>query len=245
MDRLNGVVLLICVCLLLAVVSGAVERGKVAGADYNGSFPFGNIGLNWVEKTTTQANTTVGTQTIQTETGGSKTNQTSTNAGNNGMLHASQFFSLLDFLPALPAWLLAAIAMVGFGGAFLLILRLKTSVHVLDLETTLEEMEQERKHLAETWSYKLRNAALLRYYVLMRRACLKVGLRDEPAETPQEYVGRVSSFFEVEKSEATKFASAVNRSRYGEELSELEAGEASRFMGAFADVIRRRAGDVR
>jgi hypothetical protein len=76
----------------------------------------------------------------------------------------------------------------------------------------------------------------------MRRACLKVGLRDEPAETPQEYVGRVSSFFRVEKSEAVRFATAVNRSRYGEELSELETGEASKFMGAFADVIRRRAG---
>lgn len=245
MDRLNGVVLLACVCVLLVVVSGAVERGKVAGANYNGSFPIGDFGLNWVGKTTTQTNTTAGAQTNHTETGGGKTNQTSTKAGNPVELYVSRFFAPLDFLPALPAWFLAAIAAVGFGGAFLLILRLKTSVHVLDLETTLEEMEQERKHLAETWSYRLRNAALLRYYILMRRACLKVGLRDEPAETPQEYVGRVSSFFEVEKSEATKFASAVNRSRYGEELSELEAGEASKFMGAFADVIRRRAGEGR
>jgi hypothetical protein len=133
-----------------------------------------------------------------------------------------------------------------FSGACLLILRLRTTrVRVLDLESTLQEMEQERKYLQETWSYRLRNAALLRYYLFMRRACLKVGLRDEPAETPQEYVGRVSSFFKVEKSEAAKFASAVNRSRYGEELSKLEAGEVSKFMGAFADVIRRRAGEGR
>jgi hypothetical protein len=105
-------------------------------------------------------------------------------------------------------------------------------------------MEQQRKYLEETWSYKLRNAALLRYYLLMRRACLKVGLMDEPAETPQEYVGRVSSFFEVERSDASKFALAVNRSRYGEELSEREAAEASKFMGAFAEVIRRRASGI-
>ncbi len=48
MDRLNGVVLLACVCLLLAVVSGAVERGKVAGVDYNGSFPIGDFSLHCV-----------------------------------------------------------------------------------------------------------------------------------------------------------------------------------------------------
>jgi len=116
---------------------------------------------------------------------------------------------------------------------------------VLTLEGALQDMEQQRKYFEETWSYKLRNAALLRYYLLMRRVCLKIGLRDEPAETPQEYIDRVSTFFKVEKSEAVKFASAVNRSRYGEELSEAEAGEASRFMGAFADVIRRRASDAR
>jgi hypothetical protein len=116
---------------------------------------------------------------------------------------------------------------------------------VLDLEDTLQGMEQQGKYLEETWSYRLRNAALLRYYLLMRKACLRIGLRDEPAETPQEYVGRVSSFFKVEKSEAAKFASAVNRSRYGEELSEAEVGEASKFMGAFADVIRRRASEGR
>lgn len=151
-------------------------------------------------------------------------------------------------MPALPVsltWFLAGVAVLCLGGACLLILRPRTSVRVLDLGETLQEMEKQRKYLEETWSYRLRNAALLRYYILMRRACLKVGLRDEPAETPQEYVGRVSSFFEVQKSEAAKFAYAVNRSRYGEELSELEAGEASKFMGAFAEVIRRRAGEVR
>jgi len=124
----------------------------------------------------------------------------------------------------------------------MLVLRLRTSVQVLDLEGTLRAMEEQRKYLEESRSYKLRNAALLRYYLLMRRACLKVGLRDEPAETPQEYVERASSFFKVEELEAGKFASAVNRSRYGEELSQTESMEVSKFMSSFADVIRRRAG---
>jgi hypothetical protein len=224
MGRLNGVFLLACVCVLLVVVSGAVESGKVTGFKYDGFSIVKVLGINL------RVNSTTGTQGNST--------------GTSGALQIYLSHLVLPGFPlVLPAWLLAAVSIVCFGGACLLILRHKTTVRVLDIEDTLQEMEQQRKYLEETWSYRLRNAALLRYYLLMRRACLRVGLRDEPAETPQEYVGRVSSFFKVEKSEATEFASAVNRSRYGEELSELEAGEASRFMGAFADVIRRRASE--
>jgi hypothetical protein len=242
MDRHNGVVLLVCVCMLLVVVSGAVESGKVAGFNYSNfpfAFFFGKTGVQTNSTVTGgQTNSTVtGAQTSSTMTSGKKTNET-----------PQPYYPHLilpDFLLVLPAWFLATVAIVCFGCACMLILRYRTTERVLDLEDTLQEMEQQRKYLEETWSYKLRNAALLRYYLLMRKACLRVGLRDEPAETPQEYVGRVSSFFKVEKSEAAKFASAVNRSRYGEELSELEAREASRFMGSFADVIRRRAGEGR
>ena len=240
MDRLNGVFLLACVCVLLVVVSGAVVSGKITGFNYGGfSIIAKSIGINLTRPTTgAEGNSTIGTQRNSTTTSGGKTN------GSGGFYFPSLAWP--SFLPNLnlPIWFLIVIAVMCFGGACLLILRLRTTgVHVLDLESTLREMEQQVKYLEETWSYRLRNAALLRYYLLMRRACLKVGLRDEPAETPQEYVGRVSSFFEVEKSEAAKFASAVNKSRYGEELSELEAGEASKFMSAFADVIRRRASE--
>ena len=237
MDRLNGVVLLVCVCALLVVVSSAVESGRIVGADYNGSFllPF------WTGRAGIQMNYTTGSLGNSTGTGGGNTNGTSRPVSPSPSISSS--VPILSYLLVLPAWLLAVATVACFGGACLLILRLRTSVHVIDLEGTLQEMEQQRKYLEETWSYKLRNAALLHYYILMRRACLKVGLRDEPAETPQEYVGRVSLFFNVEKSEAAKFASAVNRSRYGEELSELEAGEASKFMSVFAGVIRRRASE--
>lgn len=236
MHRLNGVVLLACVCALLVVVSGAVESGKVAGFNYGGGFSITKfLGIN-----------------MGTNSNGGQTNSTGTDGGrtNNFSLPVLPGFPALPAVFVVPgspiswAWFLVVVAIVCFGGAFLLVLRRRATVHVLDLEDTLQEMEQQRKYLEKTWSYRLRNAALLRYYLLMRRACLKVGLRDEPAETPQEYVKRVSSFFKVENAEAFKFASAVNRSRYGEELSELEAGEASKFMGAFANVIRRRAGEI-
>jgi hypothetical protein len=230
------------VCVLLVVVSGAAESGKVAGFNFGG-FPLGGIlggvGVKVNPTTGPQGNSTTGTQGNPTTAG------TTTTTISSHKLPPSPTLAFFDFLPILPVWFLLTVLVVCFGSACLLIFRLRTSVQVLDLEGTLQEMEQQRKYLEETWSYRLRNAALLRYYLLMRRACLKVGLRDEPSETPQEYVGRVSSFFGVENSETAKFASAVNRSRYGEELTELEAGEAARFMGAFADVIRRRASDGR
>ena len=240
MNRPSEVVLLVGVCMLLVIVSGAVESGKVAGFNYEGvplwPFPIPGNGAQTTSTTRAQTTSTTSTETTSTTSGGNPSGPPLSNWPS---------VPFLSSLPGLPTWLLVAAGVVSFGGACLLILRRGTSVRVLDLEDTLQGMEQQGKYLEETWSYRLRNAALLRYYLLMRKACLRIGLRDEPAETPQEYVGRVSSFFKVEKSEAAKFASAVNRSRYGEELSEAEVGEASKFMGAFADVIRRRASEGR
>jgi hypothetical protein len=249
MHRLDGVVLLACVCVLLVVVSGGVESGKVVGFNFDGfSLGFlGRIGIHVNPTTGTQVNSTTSTQVSYTTStqGNYSSSETKTTMNTSGGSPINSPPNPFEYLPALPVWLLATVAVVCFGGASLLILRRRTNVRVLDLEGTLQEMDQQRTYLEETWSYKLRNAALLRYYLLMRRACLSVGLRDEPAETPQEYVRRISSFFKVENPEATEFASAVNRSRYGEELSELEVRKASKFMGAFADVIRRRAGENR
>jgi hypothetical protein len=124
-----------------------------------------------------------------------------------------------------------------------LILRLTAKVRVIDLEETLKEMEAQQKYLAETWSSwssRLRNAALLRYYLLMKSACAKVGLPDKITDTPQEYIGRVSSSLKVETAEASRFANAVDKARYGEELSQEDASEAARFMSAFTDQIRRK-----
>ena len=235
MGRPSGVVLLACVIVLLVMVAGAVERGEIAGANYASGFP---IGFNWSIKLP-QSNSTGGSQGGNPGKGGNITTVTTTESGSHQNPTQSQAPGMLVSLPTLPLWALGALAVIGFGGVCFLILRLGSSVHEVDLDSTLKEMEQERRYLERSWSYKLRNAALLRYYLLMRKACLKIGLKDEPAETPQEYVGRISSFFEVDQSQASQFALAVNRSSYGEELSESEAEIASKFMSGFVEVIRK------
>jgi hypothetical protein len=243
MVRPKGVVQLACVCLLLVMVAGAAESGNVAGFNYAG-FPFASL-FRALGAPSSLPNGSQGTTT---------TTQTSNSSSGGPKMPPLPKLPPLPNLPGitpfavavagLPVWLLASAGAVCLIGASLLILRRGTDVSVHDLNATLEEMEEQRRYLEETWSYRLRNAALLKYYLLMRRACVKVGLRDEDAETPQEYIGRVSAHFEVDGSEAARFASAVNRSRYGEELSEPDAKEASALMGVFADAIRRRAGEI-
>ena len=240
MDRLTGVVLLACVCVGLVLVSGGVASGRVEGFNYGGVSVGGLLKWLGVRGNVTE----VITKSSPTGISGNST----TVAGKPGGAGSSKQASAIDFaafLPAIPDWLLATVGIVFFGSAALLLLRPRIRVNVVDLEGTLKAMEEQRQDLERSWSYKVRNAALLRYYLLMRRACLKVGLRDEPAETPQEYVQRISTYFGVEKSDASQFASAVNRSRYGLELSDADAKEASKFMGLFADVIRRKAGETR
>jgi hypothetical protein len=53
-----------------------------------------------------------------------------------------------------------------------------------------------------------------------------------------EYIERASTFLSVDPNEASKFASAVNRCRYGEELSKEDAAVAAVLMGQFTRVIR-------
>ena len=237
MERLGGTVLLVGVIVLSLIIGGAVERGEITGANYASGFP---IGVNWSIHITF-TNSTGGSQGSNSGAGSGKSTTTTTSSGQGQSPSGSQPFGVLGSLPAPPVWAMGILVVVGLGGAFLLLLRMGVSVQEVELEATLREMERERGHLEKSWSYRLRNAALLRYYLLMRKACLKVGLRDEPAETPQEYVERVSMFFRVDGSQASQFASAVNRSSYGEELSELEAATASRFMSSFVEVIRARA----
>lgn len=232
MERPEGIILLAGVCLLLVIVLSTVESGRVAGANYQAALPipFDLSGLLRYH----QPNLT-GTANQQ----GSKPNQNLT--PNQQNQNPFSLFASLALLPALPDWLLPVLAIACFVGACFLILRLKTGVSVVDLEETIREMEAQQKRLAESWSYKLRNMALLRYYLLMRRACSSVGLQERPEETPKEYIERASSFLKVDDTYAAKFADAVNRCRYGEELSEEDAREASTFMGEFTDVIRRTA----
>ncbi len=232
MERPEGIILLACVCFLLVIVLSAVESGRVVGANYRAGLPI--LGFNFsLPRTNYQLNPM------------GNVNQSNSKATQNpqpNLTSQNPFISLapLPFLPTLPDWLLPVLAVACFVGACFLILRLKTSESVVDLEETVKQMEMQQKRLAESWSYKLRNMALLRYYVLMRRACSSVGLQEKLTETPKEYIDRASSFLQVDSAHAIRFADAVNRCRYGEELTGEDASEASKFMSDFTDVIRRR-----
>ena len=230
MEKPKDVLLLVGVCVLLIVILGAVESGKLAGVKLGSVLPGINFTGGWwdIHRTTLTTVTFTGTG----NTGGTSTATTSSDSP------VSFGYALPAFLVGVPGWLFASLAAGMFAGIGFLMLRLKTSVHVVDLKETLAEMEIQQKYLAETWSYELRNAALLRYYLLLRKACAKVGLPELPTETPQEYIGRASSFLKVGLTEAGSFADAVNRSRYGEELSREEAGRASKIMEAFTTMIR-------
>jgi hypothetical protein len=233
MNRPGGVFLLVCICFLLVIILGAVESGRVAGADYKAGYPF--LSLNFSGWTRFH-NTVNITTTVRQSTHGAP-NLPPVSPSQNPFIS----FASLVILPTVPAWLLTVLAVACFAGACILVLRLKTSETVIDLEETVKEMELQQKHLAETWSYKLRNMALLRYYLLMRRACSKVGLQEKITETPKEYIERAAAFLKVDGTYSIRFADAVNRCRYGEELSREDASEASKFMGDFTEVIRRKA----
>lgn len=219
-------------CFLLIIVLAAVDSGRVMGANYQVGLPILNLNFSWTRFYVPTNNTGTFHQTTQ--------NSQSVSASQSNQNPFISFGSLV-ILPTLPDWFLPALAVVCFIGACFLILRLKTSETVTDLEAAVKEMELQQKRLAESWSYRLRNMALLRYYLLMRRVCSKVGLKEEITETPKEYIERASSFLKVDGRYAARFADAVNRCRYGEELSGEEADEASKFMGDFTEVIRRLA----
>jgi len=231
-EKPEGIILLACVCLLLVIVLSAVESGNVVGANYKAGLPI--FGLNF----TFSRGYYPLNFTRAVNKSGSGVNQ---NPRPN-LTSQSPFVSFpsLALLPTLPNWLLPVLAIACFIGACFLILRLKTGGTIVDLEETIKEMEMQQKRLAESWSYKLRNMALLRYYVLMRHACSTVGLQERLAETPKEYIDRASSFLKVDSAYAARFADAVNKCRYGEELTGDDASEASKFMRDFTDVIRRK-----
>ena len=149
-------------------------------------------------------------------------------------------FPPLDYALSLPGWLLLAIVIGFLSASVFLIIRLRTGILTIDLNRTIREMEEQQKRLTNSWSYRLRNRALLRYYILLVRACTKIGLKEIPTETPMEYIERASSFLNVDGKEASNFAAAVNRCRYGEELSKEDAASASILMRQFTQVIRSR-----
>ncbi len=142
-------------------------------------------------------------------------------------------------LSDLAQYILISVVLALGSGMVVMLLR-GESPTVFDLKGLIEQMESQRSYFVRSWSRKLRNVALLRYYVLMAEVCSKVGIEDGPTETPHEFIGRASAELGVIGTDQTRFADAVDRAHYGAELSSDEVDEASKFMDSFTQTIARR-----
>ena len=111
---------------------------------------------------------------------------------------------------------------------------------VFNLKGAVEKLESQRAFFVGSWSQKVRNAALLKYYLMLTEICSSLGYKDKPEDTPHEFIGKASAEFEVQPDESARFAGIVDRAHYGEELTEEEVGDASSFMQAFTDSLTRR-----
>ena len=138
------------------------------------------------------------------------------------------------------SWYLLIPIVIGLGAGMVYILSKRNSPNIFDLKSIVKEMDDQRSYFVGSWSSKLRNAALLRYYILMAQSCAKVGIVDVPTDTPQEFIWKASSQLELDGSESFGFADAVDRAHYGVELTGEEVHEASRFMDAFTKSVAGR-----
>jgi len=134
-------------------------------------------------------------------------------------------------------WYLLIPIVSGLGVGMAILLMRRENPKVFDLRGLVEEMDGQRSRFDRSLSRKLRNMALLRYYLLMAEVCARVGIGDRPAETPHEFIGRAAAELDVSGPDSARFADAVDRAHYGVELSSHEVEEASRFMDSFAKTI--------
>ena len=127
-------------------------------------------------------------------------------------------------------------------GIILAVLVLRTrEPKAIDLKAALKELGNQQWWFSGTLS-KMRNAALLRYYVIMVETCARFGIRDGPVETPREFVSRVASELNLDRLNAADFADAVDRAHYDVELLGDEVLCASRLMDAFTKAVVGRIG---
>ena len=124
--------------------------------------------------------------------------------------------------------------------ALLMLLRQGQS-RTISFTGAIGEMRDQTTSFTSTWSRKARNAALLRYYILMVVACGRLGIRDAPSETPREFIDRAAAELGVDVEGASRFADAVDKAHYGKDLSIREADGVKDLMDSFAHDIQRRA----
>jgi len=140
-----------------------------------------------------------------------------------------------------PYLLLYAAAGIVLAAGLVSLLRSSGEAGVYDFAAAIDQLEKQRSLIQGSWSRELRNVALLRYYSLMRSICARMGLADLPSETPLEYLGRVAAALRISQIDAADFAAAFERARYGGELSDADARNASEHMARFVDGLRRGA----
>ena len=215
----------------LAVVLGAVQSGRLSGLQSLGGPPIPRFGLN-----STLPGGPSPWAAVMAGANSSIPSVTST-APSGGGTGASVFVPPGLSIPGWYVYVLLGAAVI-LGAVFLT--RRGGGANAIGFPAIHEELEAETRRVLASWSSGLRNAALVRYYSLVRRACAMVGIEDVPAETPREYLERVATELKLNRVEARSFAGIFNRARYGQELSELEGREASEFMGSFVEVIRER-----
>ena len=239
MSRTANTGLLALVCLLLVVVLGAVQSGPIDGVSYRlpGYLAFVEHPAS-ANRTGHQSQQTVvvstTSQQVTTVTSSTKSAATSSDRGPVSNVYPISLNGASWFI------LIAVVLSLGAGMAFLL--TRSENPKVFDLRGAIEEMKNQRSHFEGSWSQKLRNAALLRYYVLMAEVCAKVGILDGPTETPNEFIERASAELEVAGPDSNRFAEVVDRAHYGAELSSDEVQDASRFMDSFTTSVVRRVG---
>jgi hypothetical protein len=139
-------------------------------------------------------------------------------------------------------WLLYAAVALALAVGLGFLLRSSSEAGVYDFAAAIDQLDKQRSLLEESWSQKLRNVALLRYYSLMRKICTQMGVEDGPSETPLEYLGRVAKALKISQGDAANFAAAFDRARYGGELSDDETRNAAAYMARFVDGLRESIG---
>jgi hypothetical protein len=231
--------LLVSVLTLLVIVMAAAESGVGPSAAVPGGSP-GTRRTTQTGRTTSIGQTTVKSTTTHrttrtTPSSGGSTNTTSVGGAATGAAALGPSLELV-------AWYVLVPAAVCLAGGMVALLIRKERPRIFDLKAVVKEMENQRDYFANSLSKRLRNAALLRYYVLMAEACAKLGIADRPADTPHEFIGRASIELRVGAEDAERFAEVVDRAHYGEELSVEEVASASKFMDSFTTVVIGRAG---
>lgn len=143
----------------------------------------------------------------------------------------------------LPYWLLFVAVAAGLGAGLVLMLRSSGATGVFDFAAAIEQLDRERSAM-ESGSTNLRNLALLQYYTVLKAVLDQMGLAEKPSETPKEYLTRAAVALKIDEEGARRFATAFERARYGEELTDYEARGAASSMGAYVDGLRERTSRV-